>query len=426
MQRIGSKFAAVASVISVAFVVALFQQPGRNRQVSEVGRHAAPWGPGCNERRLASTFALEKAPHFEVTPAQQTRIGEVINELRRGYGGTLVCDPHDEALDSAAFLAHYLRAFSSPDAGISSYDYRFERIMSRLSEYPETLQDARLDWDVWRTFLVYENFTDGSGEFKVENTIYNLDSAADLLWVYLHLNGDTIKRDKARLTWWINVLTDDMRALGGRPLRRWLLLQLVASTDTETAKLTADRGEEVASIFPIISPDPYHPFLVVGSGFHLGADFDDPSPHAGPPFRESVARIAESQGLAFEVWEISDKSVPQTRIWSVDLAPRLSQVAMEDVIDQESWSAERQDFRVSFWRSVGSRSGFSSVHLPAKDGSDGVFFFVYNARLYVWPKSRMDDGVIQMLHLSGLIDRHSLQEFREKGFAHLARTMSSD
>jgi hypothetical protein len=425
MQHILSKFAAVVSVISVALVVALFQQPGRDRQVAARVRPGAPWGPGCNERLLASTFALEQAPHFEVAPTRQKRIDDVIDELRRGYGGTLVCDPHDEALDSAAFLAHYLRAFSSPDAGIRSYDYRFERIMSRLSEHPEALQDRRLDWDIWRAFLVYENFTDGSGHFKAENTIYNLDSAADLLWVYLDLNGHAVKSDKARLAWWIDVLTHDLRAPGGRPLRRWLLLQLVASTDTEMAKLTADREEEVASIFPIISPDPYHPFLVVGSGFHLGADFDDPSPRAGPPFRESVARIAESQGLAFEVWEISEKSVPQTRIWSVDLAPRLSQVAMNDVIDQESWSAERQDFRVSFWRSVGSRSGFSSVHLPAKDSSDGVFFFVYNARLYVWPKSKMDDGVIQMLHLSGLIDRNSLQEFRKKGFAHLALTMSS-
>jgi hypothetical protein len=99
---------------------------------------------------------------------------------------------------------------------------------------------------------------------------------------------------------------------------------------------------------------------------------------------------------------------------------------MEDVIDQESWSAERQDFRVSFSRSIGSRAGSCSVHLPAKDSADGVFFFVYNARLYIWPKSKMDDGVIQMLHLSGFIDPYSLQKFRKQGFARLARTMSSD
>src|SRR6185295_18779131 len=142
MQRGWINFAGAMCLIGLASVVAVVLLPGsRERQPSPPT--GLPWGNGCNDILLSTTFALDKAPDFVLTQPQRARIDAVVSELRRGYGGTLVVAPHDDVLDSAAFLAHYLRAFALPDPGIFIYDYRFERILARLSGAPEVLADSR-------------------------------------------------------------------------------------------------------------------------------------------------------------------------------------------------------------------------------------------------------------------------------------------
>ena len=88
--------------------------------------------PAAEDAKVAAPFLLDNAPRFEVSPAAMKRIQEVIEEMRGGYGGTLVCEPPDPVLDSPAFLAHYLRAFAQPDSRsatkLHDYDYRFRRI----------------------------------------------------------------------------------------------------------------------------------------------------------------------------------------------------------------------------------------------------------------------------------------------------------
>ncbi len=375
-------------------------------------------GSGCNDPLLASTFALANAPAFTVTRDQQARINRVLDELRHGHGGTLVCAPHDETLDSPAFLANGLRVFSGPQDGIHPYKYRFDIICGRLSRYPDALADARLDWDIWRSFLMYENFTGGIGKFPEHEHTYSEGSAADLVWEYLRVNHAAISGDRRRCAWWIKWLTHDLESPGGRPLRRWLLLNLVSGTDKQTAKVAAKYPPQEK--FWTLSPSQDRPFLTVDYRWRV----ENAHPRVGPPFREAIAEIAASQGLAYEVWGISDEFLPATSIWNVDLSTHMGSVSLASVIDQESWSNERRDFFVTFWRPIGSRLRFFHIRLPSCDSADGVFFFTYNARLYVWPKARMDDAVIQMLHVSALIDRHSLGAYRRQGFAALTTTAS--
>jgi hypothetical protein len=71
---------------------------------------------------------------------------------------------------------------------------------------------------------------------------------------------------------------------------------------------------------------------------------------------------------------------------------------------------------------VGRRAAFSSVSFPA-DRTDGVYFFVFNQRLYVWPKAKMDAAVIQMLRVANLIDAVLAADFANRGFAPLKETL---
>lgn len=101
-------------------------------------------------------------------------------------------------------------------------------------------------------------------------------------------------------------------------------------------------------------------------------------------------------------------------------------VATADVIDQESWSDKHHEFSVAYSRPIGARSARFRVRVPGQTITDGVCFFTYNARLYVWPKARMSDAVVQMLHVSGLIDDWQLRRFRAEGFVALNPTMSGN
>ena len=123
-----------------------------------------------------------------------------------------------------------------------------------------------------------------------------------------------------------------------------------------------------------------------------------------PNFAEALAKIASSQKLSFEVWGIDPEAMPPTKAVGADLAPRLSQMAMAMTLSQESWSESPHFFAVKFSRPVGSRSAHLNVTMPSRDSADGVFFFTYTGRLYVWPKAQMDAAVIQMLRRAELID----------------------
>ena len=48
------------------------------------------WGPCCNSELLAGRFSLKNAPDFNVSQLDLNRITELIDELKGGYGGTLV------------------------------------------------------------------------------------------------------------------------------------------------------------------------------------------------------------------------------------------------------------------------------------------------------------------------------------------------
>lgn len=389
--------------------------------------NSAPWGANCNEALLAGEFALNKATAFTVTETEQARIDEVVKEVKGGYGGTVVTAPRPDAvLDSPAFLAHYLRAFAKPET-MTWYDYHFERIQERLSSAEYVLDDPRLDWDIWRAFLLFEDAvasgTDAN-QYQTESggvsLINCLDGAKDLLWWYLTHNSDRIREDKARLAWWIDQLTTGMRAPGGRPMRRWYLLQLVASTDTKTeALLRKDSPTDHSEIFSLRSSDPFHPFLVIEGMFA-----DDQKPQ--PTFLKTIQNIAHSQKLSFTLWDIDPAAMPPTKAVQTDLAPRLSQFAPALVLSQESWSKKPQEFEVGFCRPIGRRSSHLNVRFPSTDNTDGVFFFTYNARLYIWPKARLDDAAIQMLQVSGLIDGERYDEFVVKGFTRLKTTRTND
>lgn len=377
-------------------------------------------GARCNDKLLATEFALDRAPQFAVSDHRLVRINEVIEEVRGGYGGTLVCEPRDDDLDSPAFLAHYLRAFGDP-VNFSSYDYQFDRILARLSATPSVLADPRLDWDIWRAYLLYENTVAIVGDSYKAGQYgrflrHDLDGAKNLLWMYLSNNADAIRASHTRQKWWIDQLTGGLPAPGGRPLRRWYLLQLVSLSDTKTAALLKDEARsEVERMWPTRRPDPFDPFVHVP-----WSDSEEDELPALPPFSEAISQLAGSQGLQAVLWGIDPSQQPRTAAVETNLALRMTQYHPAEILCQESWSEKPHEFAVHFTRPVGQRSRHSNVSFPLYDSRDGVFFFTYNAKLYVWPKAQMDDGLVQMLNLSGLIDDATHARFLADGFRKLA------
>jgi len=403
-----------------------------NASTQETPAKGSPWGPGCNDNHLKNgAWSLDRAPDFPLSPTARAKVDKVIAEVRGGYGGTLVTAPPDQVLDTPAFLSQYLRAFADPPDltpdGLHSYDYRFERILERISGATGMLEDSKLDWDIWRAYLEYENRLLGAGSYSDEMATHGLDSAKDLLWMYLEHNFEAIRRDRSRLDAWIQWLTLDLSSRGGRPLRRWYLLRLVSLADDVTPKLAEEQeARESAERKEIEKTDPgvlmvtgkgtpWHPFLVVHPNrreLDLG---EDPA----PTFRVAIQRIARAHGLSYAVLGVKPDEMPPTRNWEINLSGRAIQVWIEHVLDQESWSNEHHGYTVHMYSPIGRRSSYSNVYLPKEIVTDGVFFFTFRGCLYVWPKSRMDDAALDMLHRSGLIDDAGRAEFDSRGFAPL-------
>jgi len=381
------------------------------------------------------SWSLDRAPDYVLSPTIRARVDQVIAEVRGGYGGTLVTAPPDGVIDTPAFLAQYLRAFADPPdltpRGLHSYDYRFERILDRISRATGMLEESKLDWDVWRSYLAYENCLMGEGSYSDGTSINGLESAKDLLWIYQDHNFEAIRRDRNRLKTWIQWLTMDLSSRGGRPLRRWYLLRLVSLTDDVTPKLAEEQEaresaerKEIEKTDPGVlmvtgKGDPWHPFLVVHPNrreLDLG---EDPA----PSFRMAIQRIARAHGLSFAVLGVNPDEMPPTLNWEINLTGRVIQVWLEHVLDQESWSTRHHGYSVHMYRPIGRRSSYSNVYLPKEAVTDGVFFFTFRGCLYVWPKSRMDDAALDMLLRSGLIDDAGRADFDSRGFAPLRTSL---
>jgi len=268
---------------------------------------------------------------------------------------------------------------------------------------------------VLRSLFEYEMFYNGSHRYQGDGAVCNLDGAKDLLWGYLDRNAATILTDKERLRWWVGHLARGLEVPGRHPLRPWYLLLLVSGTDKLTPPDPAPNEQaDSAGSMRTIQPTPRSPFLVITKDAEVPATF-----------AAAVERLASSQKLGYEVMGVDPKEMPATKVWEVNMSGRMTQEFPEQIVDQESWSRERQDFQLSFFRPVGRRAVYFNVYLPPKPSDEGVFFFTYNAKLYVWKKADMNNAVMRMLLDSQILSQTEYESFLAKGFKPLASTMSA-
>jgi hypothetical protein len=378
----------------------------------------------ANEDELNNEFALKNGPRFILPDQQRIIVDRVIDEMKKGYGGTLVTTKGmDKALDSSAFLSRYLREFSSleKNRGLKEYDYRFERILARASEYPVMLDDPRLDWDIYRSLLLYEQFSDGtdvyeSGQWGESPSLADLDSAKDLAWMYIDHHADGLMKDKNRQKWWIDHLARGLNEPGRRRVNRWILFQLCVLADPNRRQQPQPTPDDSRKT-PMRKPSAEDPFLVVKA---------DTKP---PAFEDALHMIAGPLGLSFEVWGIDPRKQPPARILAISLEMAKWPTDKSFIIGQESWSKPEEgshEWGVYFFHLVGRRASYSNFHTP-EDRKDGVFFFTFNKRLYVWPKAEMDDGLLQMLYVEGLIDHTIWMQLVEaRGLHRLKKTLTGN
>lgn len=384
---------------------------------------------GCNESLLASEFSLANAPDFACGSERKKFIDQVVAEMKDNYGGTMVTEdfPHLH-LDTPEFVACYLRAFSKPGRDLHAYDFRFERLHARFSRGMATLEDPRLDWDVWRAFLLLEN-SGHSGEYYEDGEVAgskvmsSLDSARDLLWAYLTHNAKAILTVTARRDWWMTQLTRDLESPGGHPHRRWFLLQLLCAADPERDAL--EKVPEVKKLAadgkaPIRLPHPLDPFLLVTGASVKALSFED-----------AVIDIARQQGLGLRILGLKGEDLPPTQIQTISLEQTKWPSDRSRVINQESWSKRTKDgfggyeWGVRFLTPVGRRELFATVSLPS-ERTDGVFFFSFNRKLFVWPKAKMDAAVIQMLTTAGLVSEPLASDLLKRGIVPLPVTLEKE
>jgi hypothetical protein len=361
-----------------------------------------------NDTGLSDEFALENGPRFVLPHQQQALVDQVIGEMKKGYGGTLVTKAGpDNTLDSSSFLSRYLREFSSLEnkRRLKDYDYRFERILARASEYPAMLDDPRLDWDIYRSLLLYEQFSDGTDQYQdgmgKDAVINELNSAKDLAWMYIEHQSDGLMQDKARQGWWVDHLVREFNAPSASRVNRWFLLQLCFLADPNSRQISPPTPDDRRKT-QMRKPSADDPFLVVAA---------DTKP---PAFKDALHMIAGPLGLSFEVWGIDPEKMPPARILTVSLEMVRWPTDRSHIIGQESWSNRKAgtlEYGVQFFHIVGQRAPYSYAAIP-QDRKDGVFFFSFNKRLYVWPKAEMDGGVLQMAKIAGLIDDATWAQLR--------------
>lgn len=384
------------------------------------------WGPGCNKVLLDGEFSLAKAPEIACTAEKKAYIDMVIAKMKHRDGSIMVVEdkPHPH-MDSPEFTAFYLRTFADPGQDLKKYAGPMWHLWNRFASGLTTaqmLKDARLDWDMWRAWLLFENTAHTK---DVSFATVHLYCARELLWAYLTVNADAILKDPQRRAWWLPRLTAGLEAPGGRPQRRWFLLLLLAKQDPKREALLKIPGKLVYSIhgkIPLRQPHPLDPFLIVTGE----------KPQI-PAFADAVMQMALNSNLALTVLGIDPAAQPATRVDTVNLFGSFTQAGDEaKIIYQESWSTPPANMRV--WEVFRDyewgknlpfpkpRRWIGEIILP-EDRTDGVYFFVYNQRLYVWPKAKMDAGVIQLLRTANLIDAAAATAFEKSGLGPLKETL---
>jgi hypothetical protein len=147
-----------------------------------------------------------------------------------------------------------------------------------------------------------------------------------------------------------------------------------------------------------------------------------------PAFKDALHMIADPLGLSVEVWGIDPEKMSPARILPISLEMVKWPTDRSHIIGQESWSDPKAgtfEYGVQFFRLVGQRAGYSNVSIPP-DRKDGVFFFPFNRRLYVWSKADMDTGVLQMARVAGLIDDEMWAQLaKAQGLHPLQTTLSA-
>ena len=376
-----------------------------------------------NDHGLNDEFALGNGPSFVLSHQQQALVDQVIEEMKKGYGGTLVTKTGpDNTLDSSSFLSRYLREFSSLEnrRGLKDYDYRFERILARASEYPTMLDDPRLDWDIYRSLLLYEQFSDGTDQCQDragnDVVVHELDSAKDLAWMYIGHQSHELMQNKDRQRWWVDHLVRGFNAPSGSRVNRWYLLQLCLLADPNRRQISPPTpGDCDRHKTQTRKPSADDPFLIVQA---------DTKP---PAFKDALRMIAGPLGLSFEAWGIDPGKMPPARILTASLEMARWPTDSSRIIGQESWSnpeAGTLEYGVQFFHIFGQRAPYSHVSIPY-DRKDGVFLFSFNKRLYVWPKAEMDGGVLKMAKIAGLIDDAMWAQLAStRGFQQLETTIT--
>jgi len=381
------------------------------------------WGPGCNRTLLEGPFSPQLAPLLETGESVQA-IEAVIAEMKRGYAGTVVtAEVPDPVIDTPGFVSRYLREFGDPAGDWSAYDFRFERLLTRISWHPAMMENVELDWDVWRAWLLFENQAHPTDSYLHRSGSWNLlDGAPGLLMNYLSHNAGEILGNGKRRDWWMTQLTRDLDAPGGRPYRRWFLLHLLAAADPSRKALEAVPVPEVFVTrgdrrIPLRQPHPLDPFLIV-----------KPDEKSVPSFETALRRIASDQGLGLEVFLLDPAGQGPTRVHTITLEKTKWPIEEFRVINQESWSGydpsrshEGYEWGPSSLRTVGQRGRFASLRLP-EDREDGVFFFVFDRRLFVWPKSRMDAAILTVAGRAGMLGEELRRDLEGRGFKPLQST----
>ncbi len=342
---------------------------------------------------------------------EKESLARSIVEIEKGYEPFRGSRGPDRAhISSPEFVVSYLRTFATPGDDSHIHSQHFD-LLRNLPGKEEILQDTRLDWDLWRAWLLAEN----AGRDSFCQAPYMLITG------YLYLNAKTILKDPARRQWWVSQISRDLKFPRNGPPRRSFLIQLLKWSDSDREELeklppvlSERKGREDRKIH-VRQTDPLNPFLVI----------PDKEPLPLPNFENALKRIAFAQGLSLEVRGISGASLPPTEHRWLDTSVSEDEFSIHSgpprfegysvVIDQESWSGI--DHGALLPRPAWNAEDWSTN--PGK----GVYFFVFHKRLYVWPKGKMDAALVQMMHTAGFIDDTALAEFARRGFKPLEVTL---
>lgn len=319
----------------------------------------------------------ESANEFRigVDAATHLRISLVQDDMKFGYhglGASMVCDSEDPVIDSSAFVERYLAKFGEP-TNLRDYNYQFERLLDRVTQFPKSLEDPRLDDAVWTAFQSFENERPGKTRYTRGDENPVLSSARDLLWTYLYINAHKIRRDKNRKSAWIDRLlrsSEEPQQL----IQHFTLLHLIAPTQTAAPELTVWGVDSNAEI----------PGGVEGLNWF------------------SIETKTRWVTWGFNPEELSRPQVHR-RSWKEG-----------NSVDQDSWSTQRTLFTLVYTRPhTGQLFPRFHVRLPTKLTDDGIFFFPYEGQLHIWQNRDFYAGVLRMAQISGLIDAKQYVEYAD-------------